>query len=104
MPALVGHIHDADQTPKDDDECEDENVVMVPLRLKIKEQNKRAFAFLITSMARDTEEAKLAFDTVSVRSKRQMKILMEISSRLEKRLWCQGNKPLFLSTKQSTTT
>ena len=44
--ARVGwtHIHDADQTPKDDDECEDENGVVDPLRLKIKEHNKRAFA------------------------------------------------------------
>jgi len=65
MPELVGHIHDSDQTPNDDDECKDENGIVLPLRLKIKEQNKRAFAILITSMARDTEEAKLAFDTVS---------------------------------------
>ena len=65
MPELVAHIHDADQTPKDDDECKDANGVVIPLRLKIKEQNKRAFSFLITSMERNTDEAKLAFDTVS---------------------------------------
>jgi len=65
MPELVANVHDSDLTPKDDDECEDENGVAIPLRLKIKEQYKQAFAILITSIATDTEEAKLAFDTVA---------------------------------------
>ena len=82
MPELVGHIHDADQTPKDDDECEDENGVMDPLRLNIKEQNKRAFVFLITTMERNTDEAKLAFNTISAMQQWQMGMLMGISSSL----------------------
>jgi len=65
LQELIDHVdHDTAVTPKDDDNCEDGNGIVIPERLKVKEQNRRGFALLITAMSTATDKAKLAFDTV----------------------------------------
>jgi len=65
IPEVLAHVYHATSiTPKDDDEFKDENRVVIPKKLKVKEQNSRAYGLFLTSMAKDMEEAKLSFDTV----------------------------------------
>jgi len=65
LSELIDHVdHDTAVTPKDNDDCKDEAGIVNQERFKVKEQNKRAFSLLITSVSTDTDEGKLAFDTV----------------------------------------
>jgi len=61
---ILVHLRDDTQTPRDDDDCEDISGIVDTSRLKLKEQNGRAYALLVTSIAPDTDQAKLVFDIV----------------------------------------
>ena len=64
MPELLAHLKDNLVTPKDDDLCDDANGQVDPVLIKIQEQNKKGYAILLSSVAADSDEQKVAFDTV----------------------------------------
>jgi len=64
MPELLEHLKDDVVTPKDDCTCEDAHGQVDPVLIKIQEQNKKGYAILLSSVAADTDEEKVAFDTV----------------------------------------
>ena len=65
LEEIVAHLRDDEDTPREDDDCKDESGSVDTAKLKIKQQNKRAFAILITSMAAKTDQERLTFDTVA---------------------------------------
>jgi len=65
LAEIVAHLRDKEEMPTDDNDCEDEHTNVDADRLKLKQQNTRAYALLVVSMATDTDQEKLTFDTVS---------------------------------------
>jgi len=65
LAEVVDHFRDTAETPRDDDDCEYEHGNEFADKLKIKQQNNRAYALLVVSLATYTDQKKIAFDTVA---------------------------------------
>ena len=62
---IVEHLSDDYETPKDDDDCLDEDGNLDTWKKTLKSQNNKAFAFLLTSINTNTAQGKTAFGMVN---------------------------------------
>ena len=65
LEEIIEHLYDNDETPKDDDDCMDEDGNLDTRKKTLKSQNKKAFAFLLTSINTTTDQGKTAFSMVN---------------------------------------